>query len=62
MSNNPPSKTNIEIFVNRSRGVSIKETNDKGEYGIGDTIAISYDQIDEVVEALLVCKKEIENS
>lgn len=56
----PPTK-NIEVFVNRSNTVSIKETNERGQHGIGDTIAISYDQIDKVIDALRMCKKEIDS-
>lgn len=61
MSNDKPDTKNIEVFVNRAHAVSIKETNERGQYGMGDTIVVSYDQIDKVIGALQACKNEIDS-
>ena len=60
MSNKELETKNIEVFVNRANAVSIKETNERGQYGMGDTIVISYDQIDKVINALQACKNELD--
>ena len=40
MSNEKPETKNIEVFVNRANTVSIKETNERGQYGMVKTSII----------------------